>query len=525
MSLTDQPLKRITFAIISHPDAGKTTLTEKLLLYSGIIQIAGEVKARKSKAYATSDWMELEKQRGISVSTSVMQFTYRNHVINLLDTPGHGDFSEDTYRTLTAVDAALVVIDGAKGVEARTIKLFEVCRNRGIPIITFVNKMDREAINPIDIIDQIEKTLHIDCHPFTWPVGMGKAFRGIYHLYENKTYLFAEAKGDRVQACDEIAGIDSPQLTALLDDDHLLLQNEIALIKGTSAPFNHELYIKGKVSPVYFGSAINNFGIKNLLDDFVNFAPDLPTRQTDQRDVRSDEEKFTGFVFKIQANMDPSHRDRIAFIRICSGKFQKGMRLYHVRMNRYIKINQALTFIASDREQVGDAYPGDIIGIHNHGTMMIGDTFTEGESIKFTGIPHFAPEIFRRVQLKDSMKQKNLIKGLRQLSEEGATQIIYPLQSNDLILGAVGALQFDVVAFRLKHEYNVECHYELLPYITARWIKCDNQERLNEFKKANSEVLATDIYQNLIYLVTSMYLFKLIREKWPAIEFTDTQEI
>ena len=519
-----QPKKRLTFAIISHPDAGKTTLTEKLLLYSGVIQLAGTVKGRKSKVHATSDWMELEKQRGISVTTSVMQFEYQDRIVNLLDTPGHADFSEDTYRTLTAVDVALMVIDAANGVESRTLKLLEVCRLRNIPIITFINKMDRDAKEPIDLLDEIEHTLKIRCAPMTWPIGMGRDFKGIYSLGENNIYLFESGKGAHIAQYQTIHDINSPAAKTLLGDIAPQLLDEIELLKTASHGFDQAAYLQGQLTPVYFGSASNNFGVSQLLNDFMRIAPTPQPRATLTRTVNPQEAAFSGFVFKIQANMDAKHRDRIAFLRICSGRFYKGMKIYHARLERYILLNQALTFVAGEREQADDAYPGDIIGIYNHGTIQIGDTFTEGETLKFVGIPHFAPEIFRRVQLKDPLKQKNLLKGLQQLCEEGATQLFFPLNSNDRILGAVGMLQFDVVAYRLAHEYDVTCAYDNIAIELARWVYCEDRIKLEEFKRQNNSYLAYDSYQNLVYLAPNRYNLALTQERWPMIKFASTKE-
>ena len=521
---TDKPLRRITFGIVSHPDAGKTTLTEKLLLFSGVIQLAGTIKGRKSKIHTTSDWMELEKERGISVSTSVMQFTYRDHVINLLDTPGHADFSEDTYRTLTAVDAVLMVLDAAKGVEARTIKLLEVCRLRNIPIVTFINKMDRNAMEPIDLLDDVERQLNITCSPTTWPIGMGKDFKGVYHLREDRIYLFEPGKGESIQDFKTIDGLDSPELTTYLADQAPLLHDEISLVKGTMHGFNYDAFMQGQLTPVFFGSALNNFGVKVLLNDFIDYAPEIQARQSETRRVEPDEKKFTGFIFKIQANMDPSHRDRIAFLRICSGQYQKGMTLYHVRTKRNMKINKALTFIASEREQSEEAFAGDIIGLHNHGTIQIGDTFTEGEELKFTGIPHFAPELLKRVLLKEPIKQKKLLKGISQLSEEGATQAFYPLSNNDLLLGAVGALQFEVVAYRLKHEYDVECVYEPVSSISALWVVSDDPKQLEDFKKTRYSDLALDNSGDLVYLLPDHVYLKINKDRWPAVRFVNIKE-
>ncbi|MGB1012315.1 MAG: peptide chain release factor 3, partial [Thiolinea sp.] len=440
--------RRRTFAIISHPDAGKTTMTEKVLLFGGAIQLAGTVKGRKAARHATSDWMAMEKERGISVTSSVMQFPYNDCIVNLLDTPGHEDFSEDTYRVLTAVDSALMVIDVAKGVEERTIKLMEVCRLRDTPIMTFINKLDREGKDPIELLDEVEDVLKIQCAPVTWPIGMGKRLKGIYHLYQDKVILY-KANTERREEYEEIQGLDNPRLDELLGADAEELREEIELVQGASHEFDLDAYLRGEMTPVYFGTALNSFGIRELLDDFVEYAPAPQARPAITREVSADEPKFTGFVFKIQANMDPQHRDRMAFVRICSGKFQKGMKAKQVRIGKDIKIPDALTFMASDREHALEAFAGDIIGIHNHGSIRIGDTFTQGENLQFTGIPNFAPELFRRAQLKDPLKMKQLQKGLGELCEEGATQLFKPLNNNDLILGAVGVLQFDVVAQRL----------------------------------------------------------------------------
>jgi peptide chain release factor 3 len=523
-ALLKQVNKRRTFAIISHPDAGKTTLTEKLLLFGGAIQTAGTVKGRKASKHATSDWMELEKQRGISVTTSVMQFPYKDRVINLLDTPGHGDFSEDTYRTLTAVDSALMVIDAAKGVEDRTIKLLEVCRLRNTPIMTFINKMDRETRDPIELLDEIESVLNIECAPIVWPIGMGKAFKGIYHIYNDYIVLYTPGKGDKIQESQIIEGIDNPELDKLLGMQAQELRDEIELVKGASHVFNKEDYLAGKQTPVLFGSAINNFGIRELLNEFVEYAPIPQSRDAGSREVLPSEDKFTGFVFKIQANMDPKHRDRIAFMRVCSGHYTKGIKVKHNRIGKDIKIDKALTFMASDREQAEEAWPGDIIGIHNHGGIQIGDTFSKGEKLKFTGIPHFAPELFRLVRLKDPLKMKALQKGLIELSEEGATQVFRPLANNYLILGAVGILQFDVVAHRLKNEYKVECVYENINVATARWVESTDKKRFEEFKKKAHDHLALDGGDHLTYLAPTRVNLNLAIEKWPEIDFFATRE-
>jgi len=517
--------KRRTFAIISHPDAGKTTLTEKLLLFGGAIQLAGTVKGRKASRHATSDWMAMEKERGISVTTSVMQFVHLEHVMNLLDTPGHEDFSEDTYRTLTAVDSALMVIDVAKGVEQRTVKLMEVCRLRDTPIMTFINKLDREGREPIDLLDEIETILGIQCAPITWPVGMGKRFKGIYHLYQDRVYLYKAGKNKERQDAVVIQGLDNPDLDALLGVANAgELRDEIELVKGASHAFTMDDYLSGMLTPVYFGSAINNFGIKELLDDFVAFAPEPQAREAKERMVQPEETKLTGFVFKIQANMDPKHRDRIAFMRVCSGQFSKGMKVKHLRLGKDLMLSNALTFMASDRIHAAEAFAGDIIGLHNHGTIRIGDTFTEGESLKFTGIPNFAPELFRAVRLKDPLKSKALLKGLIELSEEGATQIFRPLTRSDLILGAVGVLQFDVVAHRLLHEYKVHCVYEAVNVSCARWVYSNDEKALAEFKRKAEDYLALDGGEALMYLAPTRVNLTLAEERYPKIRFVATRE-
>ena len=516
--------RRRTFAIISHPDAGKTTLTEKLLLFGGAIALAGSVKGRKAARHATSDWMELEKKRGISVTTSVMQFCFRDRVINLLDTPGHADFSEDTYRTLTAVDSALMVIDAAKGVEARTIKLIEVCRLRTTPIVTFVNKMDRDARNPIDLLDEIETVLNIQCAPVTWPIGMGKAFKGIYHLLEDTVYLYEAGSRSKVGAIDSIHGLDNEELDQMLGPLANELREEVELLRGAAPEFDHQLYLEGKQTPVFFGSAINNFGIRELLDAFVKYAPPPQSRETTTKTVAATDAKFSGFVFKVQANMDPSHRDRIAFLRVSSGKYQKGMKMHHVRINKDMAVHNAHTFMAGEREHAQEAWPGDIIGLYSHGAIRIGDTFTAGEDFKFTGIPNFASELFRLVRLKDPLRQKALLKGLLQLSEEGATQIFRPLISNDLILGAVGILQFDVVAYRLENEYNVRCIYEAVNTVTARWVTSDDPKKLEAFKQAQQRYLALDSGDSLTYLAPSRVNLDIAIEQFPDIKFSATRE-
>jgi len=516
--------KRRTFAIISHPDAGKTTLTEKLLLFGGAIQLAGTVKGRKAARHATSDWMAMEQERGISVTSSVMQFPYRDHIVNLLDTPGHEDFSEDTYRTLTAVDSALMVIDVAKGVEGRTEKLMDVCRLRTTPVMTFINKMDREGRDPIELMDEVEEMLNIRCAPITWPIGMGKRFKGVYHLHTDKVHFYSPTHGGKVQEGEVVEGLDNPKLDDILGDMASELREEIELVQGACHEFDREAYLAGELTPVYFGSAINNFGVAELLDDFVKYAPGPQPRSTTTREVLPSEEKFTGFAFKIQANMDPQHRDRVAFVRICSGTFSKGMKVRHIRLGKEVRLNDALTFMAADRGHVEEAFSGDIIGLHNHGTIRIGDTFTVGEELAFTGIPNFAPELFRRAVLRDPLKMKALQKGLSQLCEEGATQLFKPLVSNDLILGAVGVLQFEVVAQRLRDEYKVECQFETVGVQQARWIRCSDEKMLTDFTRKLDMNLSHDHAGELVYLAPTRVNLQMSRERWPDVEFLATRE-
>ncbi|QQD18858.1 peptide chain release factor 3 [Spongiibacter nanhainus] len=515
---------RRTFAIISHPDAGKTTITEKLILLGQLIQVAGTVKGKKHDKSATSDWMSLEKERGISVTSSVMQFPYKGRTVNLLDTPGHEDFSEDTYRTLTAVDSALMVIDGAKGVEDRTIKLMNVCRLRDTPIIGFVNKMDRDIRDPIELLDEIEEVLGIAAAPINWPVGMGSEFKGVYNLYTDTIHVFKPGKGSVVAEDIRIDGLDSDEAKALLGDEYDDFIDEIELVKGASHEFSLEDYLAGQQTPVFFGTALANFGVREMLDDFVEWAPPPLNRETEQRVVDAKEEAFSGFVFKIQANMDPRHRDRIAFMRICSGTYRKGMKMRHVRLGKDVKIADAVSFLAGDRELVEEAVSGDIIGLHNHGTIQIGDTFTEGEEFRFTGIPHFAPELFRRIRLKDPMKSKALQKGLQQLSEEGSTQVFMPQNNSDLIVGAVGVLQFDVVAYRLKDEYKVDAIYEPVNVYTARWVSCDDPKAFEQFKRKCADNLAIDGGGYLTYLAPTRVNLSLTEERHPEVVFRSTRE-
>ncbi|MEM1152756.1 MAG: peptide chain release factor 3 [Pseudomonadota bacterium] len=522
-NLSKEVDNRRTFAIISHPDAGKTTITEKLLLLGNAIQVAGSVKGKKGP-HATSDWMSMEQERGISVTSSVMQFPYEQRIVNLLDTPGHEDFSEDTYRTLTAVDSALMVIDGAKGVEDRTIKLMNVCRLRDTPIFSFVNKMDRDIRDPIELLDEIEEILAIQCAPINWPVGMGREFKGVYNLYTDVIEQYTPGQGAVLPEIKRIEGLDSEEARALLGDEYQDYVDEIELVRGASHEFDNEAFLAGKLSPVFFGTALGNFGVREMLDDFVKWAPAPQSRDTINRTVDAGEDKLSGFVFKIQANMDPRHRDRIAFMRVCSGRYIKGMKMRHVRLGKEVKIADAVTFKAGERELVEEAVSGDIIGLHNHGTIQIGDTFTEGEELQFTGIPHFAPELFRRIRLTDPMKSKQLQKGLQQLSEEGSTQVFSPITSSDLVVGAVGQLQFDVVAYRLKDEYKVDAIYEPINVYTARWVYCDDARKLEEFKRKAEEHLSIDGGGHLTYLAPTRVNLNLMEERWPDIEFRSTRE-
>ena len=520
--------RRRTFAIISHPDAGKTTLTEKLLLFGGAIQLAGTVKARKSARYATSDWMEVERQRGISVTSSVMQFDYQGHTINLLDTPGHEDFSEDTYRVLTAVDAAVMVIDAAKGVEAQTVKLLEVCRLRNTPIITFINKLDREVREPFALLAEIEDVLGIICAPITWPIGMGKTFRGVYHLLDDRMLAFAAGEEHRSEA-DMIAGLANPELDRRYSAEIGQVRDDVALLHDASPPFELAEFLAGRQSPVFFGSGINNFGVQEILQALIDWAPPPQPRIAatpggyGARMVQPAESAFSGFVFKIQANMDPRHRDRIAFFRICSGRYASGMKVRHVRNGREMKLANALTFMANERVLKEDGVAGDIIGIHNHGQLQIGDTLTEGETLGFKGIPYFSPELFRAARLRDPLKSKQLQKGLRELGEEGAIQV-FELEGGQMLLGAVGQLQFEVVAQRLKDEYKVDAIFEAADIHTARWLTFPDGVTRHNFEREQALRLGRDVDGNLVYLVSSRYNLEVTMEKWPKVSFHATRE-
>lgn len=524
VNTAEQIAKRRTFAIISHPDAGKTTITEKMLLWGGALKTAGSVRGKKTGQFAASDWMAMEQQRGISVTSSAMQFIYKNKIINLLDTPGHADFSEDTYRTLTAVDSALMVIDGVKGVEQRTIKLMEICRMRSTPIMTFINKLDRGIKDAYELIDEVEQVLKINCVPITWPIGSGSNFMGVYHLLDDQIHLFTNF--DKVQAQRNIIdGLESTAATAAIDDSMLqTLKEEIELIRGACESLDITQYLAGKQTPVFFGTAMSNFGVDLFLDLFSQHAPAPKDNSIQGGMLSSTDSECTGFVFKIQANMDPKHRDRMAFLRICSGVFEQGMKWYHCKSKKHIKTTGAVTFLAGKRAQFEKAYPGDIVGLFNHGTIAIGDSFTQGKDIKFTGIPHFAPELFKAVLPKNPLKSKQLKKGLQQLSEEGATQAFMPNDNNKIILGAIGVLQFEVVSFRLQNEYQVECIYEEINLFSVRWITCDDSTMLTEFKNQYRANLAVDQDGYLVYLAPSRVNLQLAQEKWPEVNFATTRE-
>ncbi|MCY7371065.1 MAG: peptide chain release factor 3 [Polaromonas sp.] len=522
--IEQQVKRRRTFAIISHPDAGKTTLTEKLLLFSGAIQIAGSVKARKATRHATSDWMEIEKQRGISVASSVMQMEYRDCVINLLDTPGHQDFSEDTYRVLTAVDAALMVIDAANGVEPQTRRLLQVCRARGTPILTFVNKMDREVRDPMSVMDEIERELGMAAVPFTWPVGMGKLFHGVYDRREDRMRVFSPGE-EKAGGVDEIlAGLGNAEAARRFGAEYAQAQDEVELVAGATPEFDRGLFLAGKQTPMFFGSAINNFGVQEVLDALVDLAPAPAERAAVQRVVQPQEKKFSGVVFKIQANMDPAHRDRIAFLRVASGEFTRGMRLKVVRSGKELRPNTVVSFMSQRRELLDTAFAGDIIGIPNHGVLQLGDTLTEGEPLQFTGLPFFAPEMFRSVEVADPLRSKQLRAGLTQLGEEGAIQVFRPIAGSLLLLGAVGQLQFEVVAHRLEHEYGVKARIVGSSFNLARWVTSDDPDELKKFMDANAHRVALDAVDAPTLLVDHSATLRAVEQQWPKIKFHALRE-
>jgi peptide chain release factor 3 len=522
--LQDQVSRRRTFAIISHPDAGKTTLTEKLLLFGGAIQLAGAVKARGDARRARSDWMKVERERGISVTASVMTFDYRGCTFNLLDTPGHEDFSEDTYRTLTAVDSAVMVIDAAKGIEAQTRKLFEVCRMRDMPIVTFINKMDREGREPLELLEEIEKTLQLEVSPATWPVGQGKAFLGAWDLRHDRLLLF-QGKSAARQEGELAKGLDDPLLAQRIPADAVArLREEIDMARTLCPPLDLDDYRAGNQTPVLFGSALNTFGVKELLDALVDMAPPPRPQPTVERPIEPTEENVTGFVFKIQANMDPQHRDRIAFVRLCSGKFERGMKLKHVRSGKTLSVHNPLLFLAQERELAERAWPGDIVGLPNHGNLRIGDALTEGEELHFTGIPSFAPELLQRVRPIDPMRAKHLGRALTQLAEEGAAQVFRPKLGNEWIVGVAGALQFEVLADRVRTEYGIEVRFETTAIATARWLEADDHRTLQAFLSAHEGGAGEDHDGLPVFLPSSLWRLQRAVEENPQIRFLKTRE-
>ena len=526
MKYINEISKRRTFAIISHPDAGKTTLTEKLLLFGGAIQTAGAVKSNKIKKHATSDFMEIERQRGISVATSVMSFEYRGILINLLDTPGHKDFAEDTYRTLTAVDSVILVIDSVNGVEAQTRRLMEVCRMRDTPVIVFINKLDRDGRNRFDLLEEIEKELKISLHPMTLPINSGKDFKGVYNLDEKNLVLFTA----NTKAVDEdsitIDNLNDPVLDTILGEkDAAMLREDAELVEGVYGSLDVEEYLSGRIAPVFFGSAINNFGVREMLDTFIRIAPTPRSRETSVRTVEVTEDKFSGFIFKIHANLDPKHRDRIAFLRVCSGKFERNKYFHHVRLDKEIRFSNPYTFLARDKDVIDQAFPGDVVGLFDTGTFKIGDTLTEGESFYFTGIPSFSPEIFKEVVNKDPMKTKQLEKGLLQLTDEGVAQLFTQYGGNKKIIGCVGELQFEVIQYRLLHEYGASVQFNSVPFYKACWITSEEQRKLEEFIRFKSSNIAEDKDGHLVYLAQSEWFLNTERTNNPAISFHFTSEI
>ncbi len=526
MNLEEEIQRRKTFGIISHPDAGKTTLTEKLLLFGGAIKTAGAVKSNKINQHATSDFMEIEKQRGISVSTSVMGFEYNGVKINLLDTPGHQDFAEDTYRTLTAVDSVVMIIDCVKGVEIQTEKLMNVCRMRSTPVISFINKLDREGRDPYELLDEIENKLSIKVRPLSWPIGMGKSFKGVYSLYNKKLILFTPSK-TKIDLDDfvEIDDINSSLLEKYVgEDDAAQLREDVELIEGIYPEFSIEDYQEGKLAPVFFGSAVNNFGVQELLDCFIDIAPVPRPRDTELRNVLPEEDKFTGFIFKIHANMDPRHRNRIAFLRVCSGKFERKKNYFHVRLAKNFRFSNVTAFMAQNKETIDEAFPGDIIGLYDTGNLKIGDTLTEGEKGTFKGIPSFSPEIFREVENLDAMKSKQLDKGLRQLMDEGVAQLFTFEMGSKKVVGTVGQLQFEVIQYRLKHEYGATCRFRQMNFFKACWITCEDKKKLDEFIKSKYRHIAKDKDGKLVFMAETKQWLNMVEENFPDVKFHSTSE-
>lgn len=526
MKYENELKKRRTFAIISHPDAGKTTLTEKFLLFGGAIQTAGAVKSNKIKKHATSDFMEIERQRGISVATSVMTFEYKGMLINLLDTPGHKDFAEDTYRTLTAVDSVILVVDGVKGVEEQTRKLMEVCRMRDTPVIVFINKLDRDGKNPFDLLDEIEKELRIQLHPLSWPINMGKDFKGVYNLYDKSLLLFQPNQKVSVEESvkvDDLASTVLDELVGQKDADQL--REDVELFEGVYGDFDNDAYLRGEKAPVFFGSAINNFGVRELLDTFIRISPEPRSRNTTTRLVDVGEDKFSGFVFKIHANLDPKHRDRIAFLRVCSGKFERNKFYHHVRLDKDVRFSNPYSFLARDKDVIEEAYPGDVVGLFDTGNFKIGDTLTEGEDYYYSGIPSFSPEIFKEVINKDPMKTKQLEKGLNQLTDEGVAQLFTQHNGNRKIIGCVGDLQFEVIQYRLLQEYGASVQFNSLPFYKACWLTSENKSKLDEFTRFKTGNIVTDKDNHLVYLAQSEWFLNTEIGNNPEIQFHFSSEI
>jgi peptide chain release factor 3 len=524
MGLKEELNRRKTFAIISHPDAGKTTLTEKLLLYGGAIQTAGAVKSNKITKTAASDFMEIERQRGISVATSVMVFEYNGMQVNLLDTPGHRDFAEDTYRTLTAVDSVILVVDSVKGVESQTERLMEVCRMRDTPVIVFINKMDLEGQDPFDLLDELEQKLNIKVQPLSWPISKGYSFKGVYKIYDQTVNLFESLKTKINEEIVAISDLQDPMLDQIAGEYAQQLRDDVELISSVYDPFDRELYLQGKLAPVFFGSAMNNFGVKELLDKFLELAPIPQSRITNTREVKPDESKFSGFVFKIHANIDPRHRDRIAFLRVCSGVFERNTFYHHVRLDKNFKYPNPVTFMASAKSTIEEAYAGDVIGLYDTGNFKIGDTLTEGEEMMFKGIPSFSPEIFKELVNKDPMKSKQLEKGIRQLTEEGVAQLFIQEPGNRKIVGTVGELQFEVIRYRLEHEYGAKCEFESKTYFKACWITTEHPEKLGEFKRIKGQNMVMDKDGNDVFLAPSSFMLDMERKNYPELEFHFTSE-
>lgn len=525
MKITEEIEKRKTFAIISHPDAGKTTLTEKFLLFGGAIQTAGAVKNNKIKKTATSDFMEIEKQRGISVATSVMGFEYKNKLINLLDTPGHKDFAEDTYRTLTAVDSVILVIDCVKGVEAQTERLMEVCRMRDTPVIVFINKCDLEGRDPFALLDELENKLGIQVRPMSWPIGIGSTFKGVYNLNEKNVNLFQSDKTKIAKEVTSITDLTDSKLDELVGNEANQLREDVELIEGVYEDLSSEAYLNGEIAPVFFGSAVNNFGIQEMLDQFIEIAPKPKGRETDEGIIEPTRDKFSGFVFKIHANLDPNHRDRIAFLRVCSGKFERNKFFHHVRLSKKLRFANPTSFMAKDKSLIDEAYPGDVIGLYDTGNFKIGDTMTEGDKFTFKGIPSFSPEIFKEVLNTDPMKSKQLEKGIHQLTEEGVAQLFTARMGNKKYIGTVGELQFEVIQYRLKHEYNASCSFQPMNFYKACWFTSDNEEMLEEFKRLKSNYIVDDKDGNLVFLAQTQGILRITQDNYPDIDFHFTSEL